>query len=189
MDTNLSATEIAKLAAMMTGGGFKRSATKESAIARFLKIAAEQEFGSAEEALGMPDFDAAVNRLMARKANAECQVRLDPDWTAPLPEAEPQPIAAEATEAQQPATPKTVGKRQAIVDQAAAGVLPRPPDFSKPTHSRFRAKLAKLVELAEAGDIEGLKAVTINPVSTSPKAMARYRDLAVTALEVRQPAE
>ena len=136
MNTNLSGTEIAKLTAMMTGGRFKRSATKEAAVGRFLKIAAEQEFASAEAALGMPDFDAAVNRLMARKVNAECQVRLDPDWTTPLPEAESQPIAAEAVEAEQPAKPKTVGKRQAIVDQAAAGVLPNPPDFSKPTHAR-----------------------------------------------------
>ena len=59
------------------------------------------------------------------------------------------------------------------------------PDFSKPTHARFRAKLAKLVALAEAGDVEGLKAIEINPVSTSPKAMARYRDLAIFAIEVQ----
>jgi hypothetical protein len=32
------------------------------------------------------------------------------------------------------------------------------------------------------GDLEGLKAVEINPVSTSRKAMARYRDLAIIAL-------
>ena len=50
---------------------------------------------------------------------------------------------------------------------------------------RVRAKLAKLVALAEAGDVEGLKAIDINPVSTSPKAMARYRDLAIIAIEAR----
>jgi hypothetical protein len=64
--------------------------------------------------------------------------------------------------------------------------LPEPPDFSAKTHARFRGKLAKLIELAEAGDIAGLKAIRINPVSTSPKAMARYRDLCVVALEARQ---
>ena len=85
------------------------------------------------------------------------------------------------------AGPKT-GKRKAIVEQAQAGALPAAPDFSKPTHARFRAKLARLVALAEAGDVEGLKAVTINPVSTSPKAMARYRDLAVVAIEARKSA-
>jgi len=52
----------------------------------------------------------------------------------------------------------------------------------------LRAKLAKLVALAEAGEAEGLKAIEINPVSTSPKAMARYRDLAIMALQARRMA-
>ena len=29
------------------------------------------------------------------------------------------------------------------------------------------------------GDVEGLNDIEINPVSTSPKAIARYRDLAI----------
>jgi len=74
------------------------------------------------------------------------------------------------------------------VEQAQAGALPAAPDFSKPTHARFRAKLAKLVALAEAGDVESLKAIEINPVSTSPKAMARYRELVVVELEARRAA-
>jgi hypothetical protein len=81
-----------------------------------------------------------------------------------------------------------IGKRKAILESAAAGTLPMPPDFSKPTHERYRAKLGKLVELATAGDIAALKATEIKPISTSPKAMARYRDLAVLALEARQAA-
>ena len=90
----------------------------------------------------------------------------------------------EPEQATSPPSPKT-GKRKAIIEQAQAGTLPAAPDFSKPTHARFRAKLAKLVALAEAGDVEGLKAIEINPVSTSPKAMARYRDLAIIAIEAR----
>jgi hypothetical protein len=82
-------------------------------------------------------------------------------------------------------TPKT-GKRAAAEEAARSGVLPEPPDFSAATHARFRNKLARLVELAEAGDIEGLRAVEINPVSSSPKAMARYRDLCIIALEARK---
>jgi hypothetical protein len=92
---------------------------------------------------------------------------------------------AQANAVSWPRAPRT-GKRKAIIEQAQAGVLPAPPDFSKPTHARFRAKLARLVALAEAGDLEGLKAVEINLVSTSPKAMARYRDLAVIAIEARR---
>ena len=39
--------------------------------------------------------------------------------------------------------------------------------------------------LAKAGDLKGLRAFEINPVSSSPKAIARYRDLCVIALEAR----
>ena len=78
-----------------------------------------------------------------------------------------------------------IGKRQAIRDQAQTGALPQAPDFSKPTHARFRAKLAQIVALAEAGDIAALQAFEINPVSSSPKAMARYRDLCVIAIDAR----
>ncbi len=96
---------------------------------------------------------------------------------------ESHPIAA-ANAASWPTGSKT-NKRKAIIEQVQAGALPATPDFSKPTHARFRAKLAKLVALAGAGDVEGLKAIEINPVSTSPKAMARYRDLAIMAIEAR----
>lgn len=78
-----------------------------------------------------------------------------------------------------------IGKRQTILDQAQIGALPQPPDFSKPTHARFRAKLAQIVTLAEAGNIAALKSFEINPVSSSPKAMARYRDLCVIAITAR----
>lgn len=64
--------------------------------------------------------------------------------------------------------------------------MPPPPDFSAPTHARFRTKLAALVELARQADATGLRAVSINPVSSSPKALARYRDLAVLAIEARE---
>ena len=74
-----------------------------------------------------------------------------------------------------------VGKRQAILDQAQTGALPQAPNFSKPTHARFRAKLAQIVALAEAGDIAALQTFEINPVSSIPKPMARHRDICVIA--------
>lgn len=110
-----------------------------------------------------------------------------------------EPIASKPAKIKAPAGGKTrkseakvsaggtsIGKRAAIEEAARKGQLPTPPDFSAATHTRFRAKLAKLVAMAEAGDVEGLKAVAINPVSTSPRAMARYRDLAILALEARK---
>ncbi|MBS9477732.1 hypothetical protein [Ancylobacter radicis] len=108
-------------------------------------------------------------------------------WRAMATDTDGQPPIqiTEPEQATPPTSPKP-GKRKAIIEQAQAGALPTAPDFSKPTHARFRAKLAKLVALAEAGDLEGLKAIEINPVSTSPKAMARYRDLAIIAIEARR---
>ena len=84
-------------------------------------------------------------------------------------------------------TAPATSKRQAILDQAQSGALPQPPDFSKPTQARFRAKLAQIVALAEAGDSAALQAFEINPVSSSPKAMGRYRDLCVIAVTARAP--
>ena len=45
----------------------------------------------------------------------------------------------EANAASWPSGPK-VGKRKAIIEQAQAGALPAAPDFSKPTHARFRGE-------------------------------------------------
>ena len=97
----------------------------------------------------------------------------------------PTPIM-EPVLATSPCTKTSNGK--AIIEQVPAGALPIAPDFSAATHARYRSKLAALVALAEAGDVAGLKAFAINPVSTSPKAMARYRNRAVLAIEARAPA-
>ena len=95
-------------------------------------------------------------------------------------------ISPVAEEPNATATP-VIGKRQAILDQAQTGALPQSPDFSKPTHARFRAKLAQIVALVQADDVAGLQAFEINPVSSSPKAMARYRDLCVITITARAP--
>lgn len=80
---------------------------------------------------------------------------------------------------------RPLGKRAAIEAAAREGKLPGPPDFSAETHKRFRNKLQNVIDLAKAGDLKGLRAFEINPVSSSPKAIARYRDLCVIALEAR----
>jgi hypothetical protein len=77
------------------------------------------------------------------------------------------------------------GKRASILEAAQRGELPAAPDFSAATHKPHRKKLEAVIAMVKAGDIEGLKAFEIKPVSTSPRAIARYRDLAVVALEAR----
>ena len=113
---------------------------------------------------------------------AEARLTLVLDYGNPDPAGEAIPAPADEPKA---ATAPAIGKRQAIRDQAQTGELPTAPDFSKPTHARFRAKLAQIVALAEAGDIAALQAFEINPVSSSPKAMTRYRDLCVIAITAR----
>jgi hypothetical protein len=116
---------------------------------------------------------------------AEARLTLVLDYGNPDPAGEP---IKEPEEEPKAAPAPVIGKRQAIIDQAQTGALPQPPDFSKPTHARFRVKLAQIVALAEAGDIAGLQAFEVNPVSSSPKAMARYRDLCVIAITARMGA-
>ncbi|MDZ4093470.1 MAG: hypothetical protein U1D35_01000 [Paracoccaceae bacterium] len=113
---------------------------------------------------------------------AEARLTLVLDYGNTDPQGEDAPASVEVPKA---VLAPVIGKRQAILDQAHTGALPQAPDFSKPTHARFRAKLAQIVALAEAGNIAGLQAFEINPVSSSPKAMARYRDLCVIAITAR----
>ncbi len=105
---------------------------------------------------------------------------------APEPIIEPVPVVEEAAEpAAAPSSPRR--RRDADIEaKARQGELPPPPDFSAPPHARYRAKLAALVELAGKADATGLRAISINPVSSSPTALARYRNLAVLAIEARE---
>jgi len=84
------------------------------------------------------------------------------------------------------AAAKKLGMRAQIEADAMAGKLPSPPDFSAETHARFRPKLAELVKLAKAGNVAGLKKFDIKPISSSPKAMDRYRNLCVMALTAKK---
>lgn len=94
---------------------------------------------------------------------------------------------AQAKKAGGSAAPKksSGGKRAEILAAAQAGKLPAAPDFSAETHTRFRPKLAELVALVKAKNIRALKAFDIKPISTSPKAMDRFRNLSVIALEAQ----
>ena len=125
-------------------------------------------------------FTSIMTAATFEQAEARLTLVLDYGNTEPAGEGTPAPV-----DEPKAATAPAIGKRQAIRDQAQTGALPIAPDFSKPTHARFRAKLAQIVALAEMGDIAALQAIEINPVSSSPKAMACYRDLCVIAIAAR----
>ena len=186
----LSAREVSMLTAEITGGGFKRSNSRDVAVKRFAKILADQigeedALARVDAILGAGSFEQAQGMLAGLLKARERGASTSTGASAGVP---PVPTVAakkvDKTKAfQARAMPR--GKRAEVQAAAARGELPAKPDFSAPTHARFRKKLDQVVAMAEAGDIEGLRAFEIKPASTSPKAIMRYRDLAITALEAR----
>ena len=172
----LSAAQIDTLAQRLSETPIEQAPSAKKAGDNLARLLAAR-IGDERAALA---FTSIMTAETCDQAEARLTLVLDygnPDLAGEtIPAAEERPKAAPAP---------VVGKRKAILDQAQTGALPTAPDFSKPTHARFRTKLAQIVALAEAGDIAGLQAFEINPVSSSPKAMARYRDLCVIAITAR----
>lgn len=135
-------------------------------------------------------IEAKTKSAAAKKTKprlTEIAEAIDAGKAIDLPSDKPAPAskARRARAKAQNAAPAPAGKRAAAEVAAQAGVTPSAPDFSANTHKPFRKKLEALIALADAGDIEGLRAFPINPVSSSPKAMDKYRRLAIIALEAR----
>jgi hypothetical protein len=171
----LTAAQIDTLAQRLSETPVETSTCVKKAGDNFARLLAAQ-IGNDRAELA---FTSIMTAATFEQAEARLTLVLDYGNTAPAGETAP------AQEEPKAANAPVIGKRQAILDQAQSGVLPQAPDFSKPTHARFRAKLAQIVALAEVGDITGLQAFEVNPVSSSPKAMARYRDLCVIAITAR----
>jgi hypothetical protein len=70
-------------------------------------------------------------------------------------------------------------------EAAKTGKMPEAPDFSAPTHERFRPLLAEVVKAAKDSDLATLRKITIDPISSSRKAIAKFRDLCLLALKHR----
>ena len=189
MFTNLSAVQINRLAQRLSEAPLGRSASVAAAAERFerllaAKIGADRAPKAIKTILTAPGLETAAGRLAAEIDACEPDAPAEP--AAPEQAAEPAPVVEQSSEPT--ATPSAPRRRRDadIEAKARQGELPPPPDFSAPTHARFRAKLAALVELAGKADATGLRAMPINPVSSSPKALARYRDLAVLAIKARE---
>lgn len=191
MFTNLSAVQINRLAQRLSEAPLGRSASVAAAAERFerllaAKIGADRAPKAIKAILTAPGIETAEGRLAAEIEACEPDAPAEPAPPSVMPEpaVEPAPVA----DTEPAATPRAPRRRRDADTEAKArqGELPPPPDFSAPTHARFRAKLAALVELAGNSDATGLRAVPINPVSSSPKALARYRELAVLAIEARE---
>ena len=161
----------------------------------FLKAdAAPAEAAPAEEAAAadpVPAFIKASMRKLTAMAEtieggtAEDKAALAEEAKAAAAAKPAKPAKVKLVKPAADAKPAT-GKRAAVLEAAQRGEMPSPPDFSAETHARFRKKLAEIVAFADAGDLKGLKSIEINPASSSRKAMAKYRDLAIIAIEARK---
>lgn len=219
-DAELSNKQIAMLTAIITGGGFKRANSKETAIARFTTVATEAGMTTAraadlvkgpfdfaehiirEHLAGRPMTIEEVKAMRDAQPVADAIAHLTEEDHAKINDAASK-VATEIVRRRdarkvslstaEPSVPeenkqpqrKPAGKRAEALEAAQRGEMPTAPDFSAATHKPHRKKLEAVVTMVKAGDIDALKAFEIKPVSTSPRAIARYRDLAVIALEAR----
>lgn len=78
------------------------------------------------------------------------------------------------------------GNVKQIAEAAARGVMPEAPDFSANTHRSHRGKLAALHALVEAHDLDALREWKVKRDWASNKALMRYRDNAIAALEAQR---
>ncbi|WP_333816241.1 hypothetical protein [Tabrizicola sp.] len=191
MFTNLSAVQINRLAQRLSEAPLGRSASVAAAAERLerllaARIGADRALKAVKAILTAPGLETAAGRLAAEIDACEQDAPAEP--APPLDTPEPAAELAAIAETELATAPSAPRRRRDTDLEAKArqGELPPPPDFSAPTHARFRAKLAALVEMAGKADATGLRAVPINPVSSSPKALARYRDLVVMAIEARE---
>jgi hypothetical protein len=188
-EVQISRSEIEQLSAILSGGDKKRANTKDAAVNRFLNLAAEKGVDNPHDFLAGPFADVAgrLRDRLAPKAEAAPEIGNAAARKAAIDALAPAKADDYPAPAEKPAkVAKPASKKAAMLEAAERGELPAAPDFSAETHRRYRAKLAELVALAEAGKIEDLRAYPINPISSSPQAMNRYRNLCVVALEARQ---
>lgn len=98
---------------------------------------------------------------------------------------------ADAAEAARPAKAarakkaKSLGKRAQVEVDAAAGKLPPLPSFGGQDKARYAKQVEELGALTAKKDIKGLNALEIPTYSSCRRAMAKYRDLAVIALQAQ----
>ncbi len=137
----LTAAQIDTLAQRLSETPIEPAASARKASDNFARLLAAR-IGAERAAL------AFTSNMTADTAD-QAEARLTLVLNYGNPDSADQPITA--AEEPKAAPAPVVGKRKAIVDQAQTGTLPPAPDFSKPTHARFRAKLAQIVAFAEAG--------------------------------------
>lgn len=148
----------------------------------------------AREQAGAAKAQAAASKRAA-KATAKPAAKPAPAPRRKSDENQPKTRARydRSTGAAPKAAPASAPKRGAkayaeALEAARSGKLPAAPDFSAETHKPYRAKLARVSELAKAGDLKALRAETAEwkPYNSSMAPLIRYRDLCIEALAAKR---
>ena len=171
---SLNAAQIDTLAQRLSATPVAASASAKKAGDNLAFLLAAR-IGDERAALA---FTSILIAATAEQAEARLTLVLDYGNTEPAGE-----VAKVAVEEPKPPTATAIGKRQAILNQAQTGALPQAPDFSKATHVRFRASLPRLLPWPRQATSPPCR--PSRSTSSSPKAMARYRDLCVMAITAR----
>ena len=162
--------------------------------AALAKIEAEKaEAADAADAIDLPAAfilgTSAAAHLAADAPHAPEDPDAPPHATSPAT-ARPEraPAAVQPTPVPTPAEsmPGMSRANAALYMLAAAGLMPTPPDFSKPAYAARRKALAEVMALVEAGVSEGLRAYAIKVYCTSAQELDRYRHRAIIAIEARR---
>lgn len=136
-----------------------------------------------------PAAPAAVVRSLARVDGMAARLGLPAPSATPVTDARRAATAARvaAAPARTEAAPRVTAKYREMMEACAKGKLPEKLDFSKETHARYRSALANAEAMAKRKDIDGLRAVSagIQPISSSRRALKRWVDMTVMALEAR----
>ena len=125
----LTAAQIDTLAQRLSETPIKPATSAKKAGDTFARLLAARN-GTERAALA---FTSIMTADSFDQAEARLTLVLDYGNPDPAGEAIPAPVDEPKT-----APAPAIGKRQAILDQAQTGALPAAPDFSKPTHARFR---------------------------------------------------
>lgn len=145
-----------------------------------------RSFSPTADASAAFDAQESTTRPTARKAASPRLpgppvggTRYDPADGADAAEAARPAKAARAKKA------KSLGKRAQVEVDAAAGKLPPLPSFGGQDKARYAKQVEELSALTAKKDIKGLNALEIPTYSSCRRAMAKYRDLAVLALQAQ----
>lgn len=152
---------------------------------RFVRIGGKIEDGIPPALKLSPEQRAAAwanHQPKARSQASAEETNTMPRKTNTVTKATSRKPIAEKKHAQGHSSARSRYDWNAAEEMAAKGKIPPTLDFSAPTHARFRGALADVVKAAKAGDEKALRAVKIKPISSSPKALDRYRSLCLKAL-------